>query len=177
MSTITSNNGLISVDFDTSGLDRFFDQLETQSTDITGTPIGDGFAAAGDIYMEGTRDRFQLLSQSGGSGTWPPLSPKYAARKLKAIGHNAILVYTGELFWSLTPGEPNNIRFPLPDGIVVGTDDPKAAFHQYGTEKMPARPILVDPSDASMAPSTLPDMTAAIGEGFQALIDQCAAGT
>src|SRR5580698_6815140 len=115
MSTITSSNSLLSVDFDTVGMDRFLDTLETQSTDITGTPLGDGFAEAGDIYMEGTRDRFQLLSQSGGSGAWPPLSPKYAARKIRAIGHNEILVYTGALFWSLTPGETNNIRFPLPD--------------------------------------------------------------
>jgi phage gpG-like protein len=175
MSVVTSGiGGYLTVDFDLSGVNRFFDRLESELVDISGNALGQGFMDAGDSYMAGIRERFGDQSQGGGS--WPPLSPNYAKQKLKRRGHELILVDTGELFLSLYPSSPNNIRYPLPDGIVVGTDDPKAHFHQYGTKKMPARPILVSPDDPDMPSTTLDDMTFDIERGLQKLIDECAAG-
>lgn len=126
--------------------------------------------------MEGIRERFETFSR-GDSVGWPPLSPRYAARKERKLGHQLVLIYTGAMQDSLAPGQPNNIRFVLPNGSVVGTDDPKAHFHQYGTSRMPARPILVPPDDPSMPSNTLDDMTFDIEKGFQKLIDECAQGT
>lgn len=175
MSVAQSDAGYITIDFDLSGVDRFFDRLDSGLSDISGNPLGEGFLEAGDSYMDGIRQRFGSFSQ--GEGDWPPLSPRYAKQKLKQYGHELILVRTGHMFTSLFPGQPDNIRFVLPDGSVVGTDDPKAHFHQYGTSRMPARPILVPPDDPSMPSNTLDDMTFDIEKGFQKLIDECAQGT
>jgi hypothetical protein len=169
MSTSTLSIGIFgTIDFDLSGVDRFFDRFESGLTDMTGTPLGDGFMAAGDSYMSGARSRFGQFSQGGGS--WPPLSPKYAAWKMKKLGHNLIGVKSGHMLLSLYPGQPDNVRFPLPDGVVVGTDDPKARFFNA------KRIILVDPADPSMPSTTFDNIIFDIEKGFQGLIDQSASG-
>jgi phage gpG-like protein len=173
MSTIQSNIGLtLTVDVDLSGTRQFFDSLKYSLQDVSGGIMGTAFSEAGDSYMRGVQSRFDTFKHGGGD--WPPLSPKYAARKMKKLGYATLLFYTGDLNLSLYPGQLNNVKLPLPDGIVVGTDDPKAHFHQYGTRKMPARPILVQPDDPSMPPTTLDDMKFDLEKGLQAQIDAIA---
>ena len=41
-----------------------------------------------------------------------------------------------------TRGAPGNVFELSPQGVMVGTEIPYAAFHQAGTGKMPSRPIV-----------------------------------
>lgn len=85
------------------------------------------------------RGYFDREADSDGR-SWPPLSPFTIARK----GHDTILVETGAMRASLTRKTSDAIRDVFTDGpqpgLVFGTGDEKAPFHQYGTRKMPARP-------------------------------------
>lgn len=57
----------------------------------------------------------------------------------------------GQLRTSLTTkGAKNSVVRPEVDGLFVGTADPVAKYHQEGTAKMPARP-LVDLNEADAA--------------------------
>jgi len=68
---------------------------------------------------------------------WAQLAPSTVARK----GHSRILFETGALMESLVSvGGENNIAESFPRGLVFGTSDEKALFHQNGTSRMPARP-------------------------------------
>lgn len=63
----------------------------------------------------------------------------------------------GQLRKSLTTkGAKNAVVEPLPDGLFMGTSDPVARYHQDGTQKMPARPVV--------------DMTEADAEAFSEVI-------
>jgi phage gpG-like protein len=175
MSAVASGIGLsLSIDFDLTGMDSFFDRLEEGVQDITGNPLGQGFLEGAKSYDEGIFQRFGEYSQGGGD--WAALSPKYAARKLKTLGHEYILVWSGHLFLSVRAGASDNILFLLPDGVVTGTDSRIAAFHQFGTSRMAARPFMVAPDDPGMPSTTLDNMTFDIERGFQRLIDYCAQG-
>jgi phage gpG-like protein len=56
---------------------------------------------------------------------------------------NPILFRTGRLFRSLTdPSDPEHIEELTPEGLLFGTAVGYAAYHQRGTRRMPARPIL-----------------------------------
>jgi hypothetical protein len=74
---------------------------------------------------------------------WAPLAPETALEKAR-LGYGAgILVRTGELMDSATVrGAPGNVFEVTPTSLTVGTRDWKAGFHQHGTSKMPARPIV-----------------------------------
>lgn len=63
---------------------------------------------------------------------WAPLSPRYAKRVKRPY---ATLDLTGKLFQSGTLNVSD-------DRAVVSFEDEKASWHQYGTEKMPARPFM-----------------------------------
>jgi len=67
---------------------------------------------------------------------WPPLAASTVARK----GHDRPLIETGEMRQSiLEPDHPSHIGEILERGMSFGTDDWKAAFHQYGTRRIPQR--------------------------------------
>ncbi len=70
---------------------------------------------------------------------WPPLKPATIAQK--RLG-NTPLYETGDLKKSI------EVAGPFHEGAgtvsaVVGTNDPKAAFHEYGTSKIPPRPFMM----------------------------------
>lgn len=70
---------------------------------------------------------------------WRPLSPRYAAWKIRMVGPRPILVFSGELRDSLT-SVPMGVEIMGPNFYEFGTADPVAKFHQHGTRFMPARP-------------------------------------
>lgn len=58
-------------------------------------------------------------------------------------GSEPILWRRGDLARSVSQrGAAGNIFRVRPDGVEVGTNDPLAAYHQFGTVNMPARPIV-----------------------------------
>lgn len=75
------------------------------------------------------------------SGGWAPLRPSTLARKSMA-GHS-ILTETGALRASLAgEDDADAIRRVTSEGLDFGTSVPYAGFHQRGTRRMVARPLL-----------------------------------
>jgi len=76
------------------------------------------------------------------SGGWKPLDAEYGAWKTRNFPGAPMLVQSGKLFSTIAKGPKldgnrQSARFMF-DGRV-------ARFHQYGTTKMPARPLLFAP--------------------------------
>ena len=107
-------------------------------------------------YRSFVRERFVKFSRGGGN--WKPLKRKRRRGELKRA---AILRDTGTLFASLDVqfrGKPGQLQESLPNGIRVGFGGPAkhpkagitvaglAAVHHFGLGRVPARPIIVDPS-------------------------------
>lgn len=84
---------------------------------------------------------------SRGEGSWPALSPTYAAWKAVVYPGRPILVQEGELRDSLTKDGVISVGA---EGIVLGTDVAHAIFHATGTQDMPARPPVI-PDEMLMA--------------------------
>jgi hypothetical protein len=53
------------------------------------------------------------------------------------------------MFLSLSPSGQDHIEDILTRSLEVGTSDRKAAFHEYGTSKMPARKF-IEPQEQSL---------------------------
>jgi len=64
---------------------------------------------------------------------WPPLKPETVARKPAG---NTPLLETGELRDSIEH------RVISHNHVAIGTNDPKAIFHEFGTSRIPPRPFL-----------------------------------
>lgn len=76
-------------------------------------------------------------------GGWAPLDPEYFSWKMVRFPGAPTLVRTGRLFRSL--GESNVAMTIGKDEAVIGTNLRYAKFHQYGTDKMPKRPVVFEP--------------------------------
>ncbi len=76
--------------------------------------------------------------EAGPDGPWAPLSPA----TVKAKGFDTILIETNRMRSSLLFSGNDHIEDISQAGLTWGTSDPKAAFHQDGTEKIPARPFV-----------------------------------
>lgn len=84
--------------------------------------------------------KVQRKKFSGGAH-WAPLSHEYAGWKSLHFPGKPILVATGALKDSLTGGSGYIEKIGDHD-LELGTSDPKAEHHEYGTHKMPARPFM-----------------------------------
>jgi len=83
--------------------------------------------------------RVQFETEGGWGGhTWAPLSPTYAAWKATRYPGRTILIREGVL--RRAASEPR--REATPRTLTLWIDDPKVAYHQDGTERMPARPLI-----------------------------------
>jgi len=79
---------------------------------------------------------------------WEPLSPSYAEQKRRKFGDKPLLRATDVLYKSLTEqGAPEAIRVFDDSSAEFGTSDIVGIFHQLGTGKMPARPVLAEPDE------------------------------
>lgn len=87
-----------------------------------------------------------FLSGGGLVGRWAPLDAEYGAWKAAHYGPLPKLVLSGSLFRAV-----RSLRGPLthigPKSADFGVSHPIAKFHQYGTYKMPRRPIVFVPRD------------------------------
>jgi phage gpG-like protein len=86
-------------------------------------------------------------SEGGGFGTfaaWPQLAASTIADRLrKGFAPGPMLERTGLLRQSVTERmTPGNLFLVEPNRLTVGTYVPYARFHQSGTSRMPARPIV-----------------------------------
>lgn len=86
-------------------------------------------------HMAGGMAEHILKSVNPDGGSYPPLKRKRPA------GHNPHsrpLIDTGALIQSLHSGQ-DHIEDVEDEYVTVGTSDPKAAFHEYGTQRIPVR--------------------------------------
>lgn len=97
------------------------------------------FDDAADAVVRQNRMVFALEGAFGGK-RWAPLSPRYAAWKVRMVGNRPILVFSDQLRESLTE-RPMGVEVLGTDFYEFGTDDRTAKWHQEGTRGgMPARP-------------------------------------
>ncbi len=84
----------------------------------------------------------QFSSEGGWGGQqWAPLSPAYAAWKSAAFPGKSILIREGDL--RRAASSPR--REATSRTLTLWIDDDVAGFHQDGTDRMPARPLIPDP--------------------------------
>lgn len=82
-------------------------------------------------------------AEGGASGKWTALTAAYAKVKLRRWGNQPILTASGTLYRSLTQeGAEGSTFTESAQEMEVGTTIKYGAYHQTGTNKMPARPIL-----------------------------------
>lgn len=135
----------------TSPFARFVSNLEAQLNPAHPGPMQEGLLAASDVYMESERLRYAEASH--GDGTWQELADSTikAREEEGETPPMPILHKTGDMEASMGRGHPNHVLEITDSGIIEGTADPKARFHQDGSERMPARPILVAPTGDTLA--------------------------
>jgi phage gpG-like protein len=94
-------------------------------------------------FLRSMTEQFESLGSRGGQ-RWQPLNEKYAKWKAQRFPGKPILVRTERLKRSLSLGgsEPDQVKEFAPMYAVFGTRVPYARYHQRGTRRMPARPIL-----------------------------------
>lgn len=91
-------------------------------------------------WMEQER---QVFAAQGLPQTWPALSPAYAAWKAKRYPGKTILRRSDRLYQSLTTFGADTIAEGRPRSLRFGTRVPYWQFHETGTRRMPARPVMV----------------------------------
>lgn len=91
------------------------------------------------LFIGWMREQFESEGAFGGDG-WAPLSPLYSAWKSLHFPGKSILQADGELRAAASRPERN----ATPRELMLRIVDPKVGYHQEGTDKMPARPLLFD---------------------------------
>lgn len=115
---------------------RRFTRFISDLTDLT-----PAFEQMADEFNQWEEEAFATGGASSGNA-WPPLAASTAAHKTRRRG-GQILVESGRLMRSLTtPNAQDAIRDITGRKMTLGTDTPYAGFHQTGTSRMPARPII-----------------------------------
>ena len=137
-------------------LRRKLAQLELQLEDLRGfwpllVPVFIGWMGA------------QFASEGGWGGhVWAPLSPAYAVYKAANYPGRSILIREGGL--RRAASEPR--REATPRTLTLTIDDPVSVYHQEGTDRMPARPLIPEP----LPPAALRDIDEAATEYVNVLV-------
>jgi phage gpG-like protein len=98
-------------------------------------------AAVADDLREMIGEQFSTEGAAGGT-PWSPLATS-TLRKSRGL-RSGILDLTGALKGSLTdPGAPGHVETTDGQQLLFGSELPYANFHQVGTRRMTARPIIV----------------------------------
>lgn len=87
----------------------------------------------------------QFSSEGRAEGTpWAPLAPSTLRRRRPGSTGAPILQSSGALLRSLTaPGAPGHVEQLEDQSLAIGSSLPYALFHQTGTRRIPARPMIV----------------------------------
>ncbi len=91
------------------------------------------------LFIGWMREQFQTEGTFGGE-RWAPLSPRYLSWKLAKYPGKGILYAEGDLRQAAS--QPD--RRTTPTMLELTIRDPKLEYHQTGTTKMPARPLIFD---------------------------------
>lgn len=137
MATPRELNVVISIDVNADDTRDYLEDVRRRMKDLS--PVWPKLQLQLKNYMISN-----FTSQGLPVGGWKPLDAEYASLKMQKYPGAPTLVRRGGLFSQILKGPalesgPSDARF-LFDGKV-------AAFHQYGTTKMAARPILFAPEE------------------------------
>jgi phage gpG-like protein len=100
-----------------------------------------------DDFYAAEQEQFRTEGTATGPH-WTALSPNYAKWKETRFPGRLILERTGDLRRSLTDRQdPNALCIEERKTLTLGSRIPYASFHQQGTSKMPARPVMAAPED------------------------------
>lgn len=91
------------------------------------------------LFVAWMGEQFASEGAWGGDG-WEPLTADYAAAKAQRFGGRSILIASG----ALRAASSRPQRLATPSSLTLTIFDPKIGFHQEGTDKMPARPVIPD---------------------------------
>jgi hypothetical protein len=91
------------------------------------------------LFIGWMREQFESEGAFGGD-PWAPLSPGYLAWKLRLFPGKGILHASGDL--RRAASLPT--RRATPTELILRIEDPKLQYHQTGTTRMPARPLIFD---------------------------------
>lgn len=114
-----------------------------------GEHVKDLSAAFREIAQDFHKGEAQQFQSAGGygAGGWTPLAPSTIERKQRSGYPLDILVRTGELRESLSGRGKGSIETIQPLEMHLGTSSHSAVFHQRGTSRMPARPVIMLPEE------------------------------
>jgi phage gpG-like protein len=119
-------------------LDNYQESLEDNSDALA--------AVAGDLRQM-VADQFATEGTAGGT-PWAPLAPSTLRKSRRT--RSGILNLTGALLGSLTdPGASGHVEETDGSQLLFGSALAYAGFHQTGTRRMPARPIIVLSDDST----------------------------
>lgn len=102
------------------------------------------------MIADGIKQQHQanFTRQGSGNGSWRQLAPATVAdrRRQGYAGNRPILVRRGDLRRSFVERGGDNYErvWQSPVGLTIesGSDDPRAIFHERGTNRMPAREVV-----------------------------------
>lgn len=96
------------------------------------------------LFIRWMGEQFSTEGEWGGEA-WAPLSADYAAYKATKHPGKSILIATGELRGAASRPK----RLATPSSLTLTIEDRTIGYHQDGTDKMPARPVIPDALPAS----------------------------
>lgn len=113
------------------------------------------------LFIEWMAERFETEGGFGGE-QWEPLSPNYLARKMMLYPGKGILYASGDLRQAAS--RPR--RIPTPASLTFIIDDSRYThggntarsvidYHQRGTDRMPARPLIPEGWQKGLLPEPL----------------------
>lgn len=121
--------------------DRRVRQLLSEMRDRTTGVPAPVWRRVGDTIAAWMTDQFYTEGVALTGRPWAPLNPDYLAWKARVGLPTARLHRTLAMRRSFT-SRPMAVETYAPMSARFGSDDPKAAFHQYGTRFMPQRKIM-----------------------------------
>lgn len=100
-----------------------------------------------DVFKGVAKSFYQFQERqfrSGGAeiGGWKPLAKSTLRQKARLGYPSDILVRTGRLMRSLASKTTDTVEEITSRDLRIGTGVPYAIYHQKGTKKMPARPLI-----------------------------------
>lgn len=110
--------------------------------------------AAGDAIAQLALRSFR--DEAVRAAPWAPLAPRTVAAKLAAGAMTGTLMRHGLLSRSFRVTEV------LADAVAIGSDRPYARWHQVGTARLPARPMLPINAAGQLTPLAARNMLTAV---------------
>lgn len=89
------------------------------------------------LFIQWMGQQFDTEGDWGGE-PWAPLAESTIAEKAAHGGGTSILIDTGAM--RRAAGQPQ--RVATPSSLTLTIVDPKIGYHQDGTDRMPARPVI-----------------------------------